>query len=115
MSTNSVPSSDSERPVTAVTGEGPTHRAARRAAAAITGLVLSVLGAVTVAPAAFAMRVIPPSGDQGAPTTIYSVTKAGMAGWEIALVALGSALVATALTAVIVRFRVRARLNPAAG
>ncbi len=114
MSTTSVPSTNPERPVTAVTSKGATQRAVRRAAVVITSLILSVLGTVALAPAAFAMRVIPPSGDQGAPTTIYSVTKAGMAGWEIALIALGSALAATALTAVIVRFRVRSSLTPVA-
>ena len=72
----------------------------RHTAAAIAGLVASVAGFVVAAPAAFAMRVIPPTGD-ASPATHTVVIHAGIAGWEIALItiaaALATAVVMTAL------------------
>jgi hypothetical protein len=97
----------------------PHHRgtypltAARRAAARLVRLA-AVLAAITGGllviavgvPAAFARPVPPPGGSYGPTpagpvpaTTIHVITTAGMAGWQITLIALAAALVA-ATTAV---------------
>ena len=102
-----------------------THlrRAAAKAAASL-GWLVAVLAAVTggllaaaaVIPAAFAMTPEPrplsggqyrpvPAGSSPA-TTVHVVTADGMAGWQIALIALGAALVAAVV--VVVRDRARA-------
>jgi hypothetical protein len=85
----------------------------RRTVTVIAGLALSLIGLAVAAPAAFAVRPVAP-GDAGSSTAAYPVTHAGTPGWEIALIALGAAVVAAAVVAVIVR-RVRRRptLNPA--
>jgi hypothetical protein len=73
----------------------------RRAAAVLTGLALAVLG-LAAAPAAFA-RVVPPSGSGGTtvPAAVPAATRivvvGGMPGWQIALIAVGAALIAAAL------------------
>jgi hypothetical protein len=38
-----------------------------------------------------------------------------MAGWQVALIAIGAALAAVALTTIVVRARSRSRLQPLAG
>ena len=50
-----------------------------------------------------------------AATPTYIVTQAGMAGWQVALIAIGAALAAVALTTIVVHVRFRTRLHPAAG
>ncbi len=76
---------------------------ARRAAAAVTGLALSWLVLATVAPAAFA-RVVPAQGGPGevaAPAAVPAATRlvvvGGTPGWQIALIAVGAALLAAGL------------------
>jgi hypothetical protein len=81
----------------------------------LTGILLALSAALAAAPAAFAMRVLPPEGDAGPNTPTYIVTRTGMAGWQVALIAIGAALAAVALTTVIVHARSRTRLHPAAG
>jgi hypothetical protein len=79
----------------------------RRYAAVLTGLAFAWLGLASAAPAAFAQTtMIPvPIGDGGgdAPvSTVQTVTRVvvvgGMPGWQIALIAVGAALVAAAAT-----------------
>ena len=61
------------------------------AAATLAGAVLML----TAAPAAFAMRVPPPDEQGGgAPAPAYIAAAGGMHGWQIALIAVGAALVA---------------------
>ena len=87
--------------------------AARKAGARL-GQLTAVLAAITCSllvtvagvPAAFARPVPPPGGSYGpasaarvSATTIHVITTGGMAGWQIALIALAAALVA-ATTAV---------------
>jgi len=74
----------------------------RRLAAVLAVLTCGLLASVAAVPAAFA-RVVPPGGQSGttgvAPrpaTTVRVVTTAGMAGWQITLIALGAALLAAA-------------------
>jgi len=82
----------------------------RRAAAALTGLALAVLGLAAAAPAAFA-QIVPPVGSGGvtAPAAVPAVTRVvvvgGMPGWQIALIAVGTALIAAALAVLADRAR----------
>lgn len=96
--------------------KGITMNKLRSITTVLTGTLLALSAALAAAPAAFAMRVDPPQGDPGpagAPT--YIVTQAGMAGWQIAIIAVGAALAAVALTIMVIHFRLRTRLHPAAG
>ena len=78
----------------------------RRATAALTGLALAVLGLAAAAPAAFA-RVVPAGGSDGvtAPAVTRVVVVGGMPGWQIALIAAGTALIAAALAVLADRAR----------
>jgi hypothetical protein len=70
----------------------------RRLAMALAAVISGLLASVAVVPAAFANPI--PIGDDGTPTTpvapatVQVITTGGMAGWQIILIALGSALVA---------------------
>jgi hypothetical protein len=79
--------------------------------AVIVGIMVSVLGFFAAPTAAFAM-VLRPSGDSGTVTSPV-VDHSGMAGWQITLIAVGAALFAAAVTAVIQRLRFRATVTPA--
>jgi hypothetical protein len=60
------------------------------------------LGAVT--PAAFADRVPPPGGSSGSTVApVRVITTGGMAGWQIAVIALAAALVAATAAVVLDR------------
>jgi Na+/proline symporter len=80
-------------------------------------LAFACLVLAVAAPAAFA-RVVPPSGGSGAVTTptppsaqVHTVIVGGMAGWQIALIAVGAALVAATIAVLLDRART-ARLKP---
>jgi len=104
-------------------------RRIRRVAATLTGLALAWLGLAVAAPAAFA-RIIPPPGGMGsvpasaglgsvppsgAVTVTRTVVVGGMAGWQIALIAVGAALLAAAVAVLADRARaVRHRTAAAA-
>jgi hypothetical protein len=90
----------------------------RRIAGALAGLACVCLGLAVAAPAAFA-RTLPPFGVSGAVTTpappvqVHTVVVGGMAGWQIALIATGAALVAATVAVLLDRARARtARLKP---
>jgi hypothetical protein len=93
----------------------------RRAVAALAGLAVAVLG-LAAAPAAFA-RVMPPSGGSegfSPPAAVPAVTRivvvGGTPGWQIALIAAGTALIVGALAVLADRARTahrRAGLHPA--
>jgi hypothetical protein len=83
-------------------------RRIRRFSALLTALTLSCLGLAVTGTAAFA-QVIPPSGAGGtvgpatAPAVSPTVTRivvagGGLSGWQVALIAVGAAIVAAALT-----------------
>ena len=92
----------------------PPLTAARRAGgrlgrltAVLAAITASLLASIAVVPAAFARPVPPPGGSYGPvpagpvpATTIHVITTGGMAGWQIALIAIGAALVA-ATTAIL--------------
>lgn len=66
------------------------------------GLTAAALAFLTGAPAALAARVPPAGGDVGAPAAppaaLPPTAAGGTPGWQIALIAAGSALAACALT-----------------
>ena len=82
----------------------------RRATAVLAGLAVAVLGLAGAAPAAFA-RVVPAGGSDGvpAPAAVPAVTRVvvvgGMPGWQIALIAAGTALIAAGLAVLADRAR----------
>jgi hypothetical protein len=71
-----------------------------RLATLVAVVISGLLASAAIVPAAFAQPI--PIGDDGAPTTpvppptVRVVTTGGMAGWQIALIAVGAALVAAA-------------------
>jgi hypothetical protein len=81
-----------------------------RAAALVFGCVLA---STAVAPAAFATRMPPPgTGDQTTPTSpavVHTVTVSGTPGWQIALLAIGAAIVAAAVAVLLDRARTARR------
>jgi hypothetical protein len=88
------------------------------ALAGLAGLACACLGLAVAAPAAFA-SLLPPSGVSGAvtpappPVQVHTVVVGGMAGWQIALIAVGAALVAATIAVLLDRARARtARLKP---
>ena len=93
-------------------------RRIRRIAGALAGLACACLVLAVAAPGAFAMTV-PPFGVSGAVTTpappvqVHTVVVGGMAGWQIALIAVGAALVAATIAVLLDRART-ARLKPLA-
>jgi hypothetical protein len=94
-------------------------RRSRRIAGTLAGLACACLALAVAAPAAFAMTV-PPFGVSGAVTTpapppvqVHTVVVGGMAGWQIALIAVGAALVAATIAVLLDRART-ARLKPLA-
>jgi hypothetical protein len=88
----------------------------RRLAAVLAALTCGLLASVAAVPAAFATVVPPPGWQSGttgvAPrpaTTVRVVTTAGMAGWQITLIALGAALLAAAAAVLLDRARAARR------
>src|ERR1700678_3082615 len=94
-------------------------RRIRRIAGALAGLACTCLVLAVAAPAGSAIPG-PPVGVWGAVTTpapppvqVHTVVVGGMAGWQIALIAVGAALVAAAIAVLLDRGRARpARLKP---
>jgi hypothetical protein len=94
----------------------------RRAAAVLAAVTAGLLASAAAIPAAFA-RDIPDTlpGGQYRPaypapapaSTVHAVTATGgMAGWQIALIVLGAALIAAAVTIVLARARAAHRAAP---
>ena len=76
----------------------------------VIGLMATAMTFLASVPAAHAMNVPPPGEDSGAPASvvIHPAAVGGMAGWQIVLIALGSAVLASALTLLAVRVARRA-------
>ena len=91
-------------------------RRVRRFVAVLAGFGAALL-MLTAAPAAFAMRLPPPGGATvSSPlpqvsTVTRTVVVGGMPGWQIALIAVGAALLAA--TAAVLADRARAARRPA--
>ena len=78
----------------------------RRLAAFLAGLGGAALASVIAAPAAFAVRVPPPgvgAPAHPAPPDTVAVVAGGMPGWQIALIAVGAALLAAVLAVLLDR------------
>jgi hypothetical protein len=77
-------------------------RRIRRFAVALAALATALVAAIAGPTAAFAVRIPPANGGQGAsvstpsPPVVHTVIVGGMPGWQIALIATGAALLAAA-------------------
>jgi hypothetical protein len=81
----------------------------RRFAGALAGLAAALVAFGAAAPAALAVNVPPPARSGGAPEppAPVSVVAGGMPGWQIALIAVGAALLAAALAVLLDRARAK--------
>ena len=92
----------------------------RRVAATLAAVAAGLLASAAAIPAAFARDIPDPLPDgqyrpiYPAPaSTVHAVSPTGgVAGWQIALIALGAALIAAAVTIVLVRARAAHRAAP---
>jgi hypothetical protein len=84
----------------------------RRIAVLLSGMAAAALTFGATSPAAFAEHV-PPAGGSGppgqAPAQVHTVVIGGMPGWQIALIAVGTALLAAALAVLFDRARTARR------
>jgi len=89
-----------------------THpfRPIRRLASILAALAAALLAVTAAAPAAFAVQ-IPPGGGGGTvpPPTVRTVVTGGMPAWQIALIAIGAAIVAAAVAVLLDRARATRR------
>jgi hypothetical protein len=84
----------------------------RRSLAVLGALICGLLASAAVVPAAFA-RMLPDGGPPYGPapaapvpaTTVRVITVGGMAGWQIALIAIGAALLAATVAVLVARTR----------
>ena len=86
----------------------------RRLSAALAAVICAVLASAAVVPAASATIPIPPGGPAVPAPAVRVVTEGGMAGWQIALIALASALVAATAAVLLDRARAARQAAPAA-
>jgi len=77
------------------------HSLVRRAAAVLTGLAALLLAWTAGSPAAFAMRLPPDGATEVPPPPVHTIVVGGMPGWQIALIAVGAALAAAVVTALL--------------
>jgi hypothetical protein len=91
----------------------------RRLAAVLAAVTSVLLASAATVPAAFATLVPPPGGSSGSgpltpvpATTVRVISAGGMAGWQITLIALGTALAAAAATMVVDRALAARRAIP---
>jgi hypothetical protein len=81
-----------------------THPAIPHLRRFIIGLAATAIAFLAGTPAALAVNAPPPGGGSGAPPVVVNPASAGgMPGWQIVLIAAGSALLASALTLLAVR------------
>jgi len=87
-------------------------RPIRRLAGMLAALAAALLAAATAAPAAFAIPVPPMGGGDGTvapPPPVQTVVAGGMPGWQIALIAIGAAILAAAVAVFLDRARAARR------
>ncbi|HEY7324138.1 MAG TPA: hypothetical protein VH520_04865 [Streptosporangiaceae bacterium] len=99
MNPNTVTTHPAQPTSTSKTKHTATTRLRWWAIALVAGMTAFLAGA----PAALAVNVPPPGGDSGVAPTAHLVLASGTPGWQIALIAVGSALLASALTLLAVR------------
>jgi hypothetical protein len=111
--TQSSPSrqhSGQRQPIRTQPEKRPAVKRARRFLGALAGLACGLLAFAATGPAALA-QLQPPGAGGGAPVTpapappVQVVTAGGMAGWQIALIAVGAALLAAAIAVLFDRAR----------
>jgi ABC-type Fe3+ transport system permease subunit len=87
----------------------------RRLVGVLTGLAAALAAAIAGAPAAFAQRV-PPPGQLSKYEPVahhYNGAAGGMTGWQIALIAVGAAIVGAVVAVLLERARSARRHRPA--
>ena len=101
---------DLHRPAGRTSTGSRKHTAIARLCWTAIALVAGAMVFLAGAPAALAVHVPPPgdTGSQVAPPVVVNPAAAGTSGWQIVLIAAGSALVASALTLLAVRATRRA-------
>jgi hypothetical protein len=89
----------------------------RRITSVLAGLAGASLAFTATPPAAFATRVPPAGGADGQPPPpqVHTIVTGGMPGWQIALIAIGAALVAAALAVLLDRARATRRQTTVQG
>ena len=89
----------------------------RRTAAVLGAFAASVLVVLTGTTAAFAYPVPPPGGPAGPvqPLRVHTIVTGGMPGWQIALIAIGAAILAAALAVTLDRVHTAHRQLTAPG
>ena len=88
-------------------------RPIRRLARALAALATALLATTAAAPAAFAKPIPPPGGGDAAvpPPPVHTVIIGGMPGWQIALIAIGAALLAATAAVLLDRAGATAKLS----
>jgi hypothetical protein len=92
----------------------------RRLVAVLAGVTAAFVASLVAVPAAFARVIPPPGGSYGRATvapvreTVVRVAANGTPGWQIALIALGAALLGAAAVVLLERARSRAGRRAAA-
>ena len=86
-------------------------RPIRRLASILAALAAALLAATAAAPAAFATLPPPEPGGTARvpPPAIHTVVVGGMPGWQIALIAIGAAILAAAVAVLLGRARATRR------
>jgi hypothetical protein len=85
-----------------------------RLATGIAGLIVSIIGVIAAAPAAFA-TLEPDPGESGQYVPPATITHTGLNAWQVTLIALVAAVAAALLTAVVLKVRTRTEgVRPAA-
>jgi hypothetical protein len=86
------------------------HPAIARLRRWVIGLVATAIAFLAGTPPALAIRVPPPGENSGAPPQVVAnpAVASGMPGWQVVLIAAGSALLASALTLLAIRMAGRA-------
>ncbi len=85
----------------------------RRIVLSLSSIVAVAVAYLTAAPAAFAMRVAPPSGGDPSVTASSVAHHAGLASWEISLIVVGAVLLAVTLLTTAIRLSRRSVPTPA--
>jgi hypothetical protein len=88
----------------------------RRSLAVLAGLAGALLASAAAASAAYATVEPLPGGSDGgsAPAPVQVITVGGMPGWQIALIALGAALIAAIAAVLLDRARLARRVTATA-
>jgi hypothetical protein len=90
----------------------------RRLAAVLGTVTAGLLASAATIPAAFAREIPPPGGSYARPSltparhTVHTISASGLTGWQIALIAVCAALIATIVSIVLDRIGTRRSVSP---